>query len=107
MAGAPRIPASATRPEWGQKAALAAAEQAVPVADAPESPMPLLRPTERPEEPVTAGVPMGAGPGPEALGGMDVMPGSRADLALRVRAIYARFPNPNLAMLLRDLETGR
>ena len=30
--------------------------------------MPFLRPTERPNEPVTAGIPLGAGPGPEALG---------------------------------------
>ena len=29
---------------------------------------PLFAPTQRPEEPVTAGIAMGAGPGPEALG---------------------------------------
>jgi hypothetical protein len=29
---------------------------------------PLSAPTQRPNEPVTAGAPMGAGPGPEALG---------------------------------------
>jgi len=30
--------------------------------------VPLSAPTQRPDEPVTAGSPMGAGPGPEALG---------------------------------------
>lgn len=29
---------------------------------------PLFAPSERPDEPITAGIPMGAGPGPEALG---------------------------------------
>ena len=29
---------------------------------------PLYAPSERPDEPVTAGIPMGAGPGPEVLG---------------------------------------
>ena len=29
---------------------------------------PLYAPSQRPEEPVTAGIPMGAGPGPEILG---------------------------------------
>jgi hypothetical protein len=29
---------------------------------------PLFAPTERPDEPITAGIAMGAGPGPEALG---------------------------------------
>ena len=29
---------------------------------------PLYAPSQRPEEPVTAGIPMGAGPGPEVLG---------------------------------------
>lgn len=29
---------------------------------------PLFAPSQRPEEPITAGIPLGAGPGPEALG---------------------------------------
>lgn len=29
---------------------------------------PLFAPTTRPDEPITSGIPMGAGPGPEALG---------------------------------------
>ena len=29
---------------------------------------PLFEPSQRPDEPITAGIPLGAGPGPEALG---------------------------------------
>ena len=37
-------------------------------AAAQEAVTPLYAPTQRPEEPITAGIPMGAGPGPEVLG---------------------------------------
>lgn len=38
-------------------------------AAASQSPVtPLYAPSQRPEEPITAGIPMGAGPGPEVLG---------------------------------------
>jgi hypothetical protein len=30
---------------------------------------PLFAPSERPDEPITAGIAMGAGPGPEVMGG--------------------------------------
>lgn len=70
---------------YGQRAALERQQQAVPLpaarpvatpagpqAAAPAVPVmppaPLDRPTERPDEPITAGLPSGAGPGPEALG---------------------------------------
>lgn len=78
--------------QYGQRAAQEAAQQAVPMgkpvtppasaagASASSAPVagpagplpgqvtPLGAPTERPGEPVTAGLPMGAGPGPEVLG---------------------------------------
>lgn len=42
-----------------------------PVQNLPTMPRPALtRPTERPNEPVTAGLPQGPGPGPEALTGI-------------------------------------
>lgn len=63
------------------------------------------RPTEAPEEPVTAGVPMGAGPGPEAIPAIGIQPGSRLDLALQIRAIASRYPNPALLALLQELES--
>jgi hypothetical protein len=37
-------------------------------AAAQEAVTPLYAPTQRPEEPITSGIPMGAGPGPEVLG---------------------------------------
>lgn len=62
------------------------------------------RPTEAPEEPVTSGVPMGAGPGPEAVPPVGIQPGSKQDLMLQVRAIASRYPNPALLALLTELE---
>lgn len=74
---------------YGDRQKLISAQQAVPMAPAPTpgpaaptpppaaagpgptpvpGAQPLLRPTERPNEPVTAGLPTGPGPGPEALG---------------------------------------
>ena len=75
--------------EYGDAAQQAAAQNAIPMASAPQgtpaaaapapaaaapapipSPgsMPLLGPSQRPEEPVTHGLPMGEGAGPEVLG---------------------------------------
>lgn len=77
---------------YGERQQLLAAQRAVPMAPAPTTraatapgpvpstagpgvptPVPgaagaFLRPTERPHEPVTAGMALGPGPGPEALG---------------------------------------
>jgi len=66
---------------------------------------PLTAPTGRPMEPITAGAPFGEGPGPEALP-FPVAPaiGDRVDLAMRVRAIAAQFPNAALLGLLAELE---
>lgn len=77
---------------YGQAGQQAAAQRAVPMgpapqgspnpqpqAPAPQGPAPgesglaLMRDTERPNEPVTAGLPGGAGPGPEALTGVGQM----------------------------------
>lgn len=113
MAGAPRAYSNRTdltdRPQHGEKAALARSQAQMPVAAPAQAPPPqdLLRATERPNEPVTAGAPFGAGPGMEAVAGAGIQAGSREDLALRVRAIASRFPNSNLLALLDDLETPR
>lgn len=58
---------------YGDEAALVASEQAMPAQGATVTPdmVPNLSdPTARPGEPLTAGLPMGPGPGPEALGPM-------------------------------------
>lgn len=61
------------------------------------------RPTEAPDEPITAGLPMGAGPGPEAIPSIGVQPGSRDDIVVRLRAIASKYPNPALLQLLAVL----
>lgn len=104
MAGVPpQIPATARRPQYGDGVRLEQMQQQTPD---PAPPQDLMRPSERPDEPVTAGVPMGAGPGPEAIAPAGIPAGSNLDLILTVRAAAARFPNPNLLALLRDLESN-
>jgi hypothetical protein len=73
---------------------------------APAAPGSLTAPTARPDEPITAGAPFGAGPGPEVLPiPIAPQPGSRADLAERVRVILAQFPNEALYGLAAELDT--
>ncbi len=63
IAGAP------TTAQPGAKPAPAADMQGA----APQEPITsLYAPTQRPNEPITAGIPLGEGPGPEALGGRPV-----------------------------------
>jgi len=49
---------------YGERKRAEDAQRAVPL---PQTRQPFARPTERPTEPITAGLPMGAGPGPEVL----------------------------------------
>jgi hypothetical protein len=94
------------------------AQRAVPMGSSPtdaqvQRPVPgtlgaLARPTERGREPITAGAPFGPGGGPESLptsANVPPQPGSKQDLAERVRAIYTMYPNPNLLSLLSSLES--
>jgi hypothetical protein len=67
---------------------------------------PLTRPTERPTEPITAGAPFGDGAGPEVMPiQVTPAPGSKYDLAERVRIIASIYPNPSLLGLLAELES--
>lgn len=61
------------------------------------------RPTERPGEPIQHGLPMGPGGGPEVLGGGAGDPNNPA--LIQLRALYAKFPNQELADLLTDMST--
>lgn len=70
-------------------------------------PLPLTRPSERPNEPVTAGAALGEGVGPEGLEAGGIAPGSREDSLLRLRAIVSRYPSPALLQLLYDLERSQ
>jgi hypothetical protein len=110
---------SAMTPEYGGVKALADAQKAVPMAASPtgqpqmQRPVPgdtgsLTRPTDRPQEAITAGAPFGAGAGPNAAGipiNAAPMSGSKQDLIERVRAIYSMYPNPNLMSLMMVLES--
>lgn len=67
--------------------------------EAPSYPLPgsfgpLDRPTERPGEPLTTGLPTGPGAGPEILGIGDTDPDTE------LRAIYLQFPSEDLRELL-------
>lgn len=75
-----------------------------PVASTPGGPPPgsfgpLDRPTDNPSEPLTAGIPMGAGPGPEAL----MLQGANPVIQ-QIKALYAAFPDDSIREILEDLE---
>ena len=92
-AGTPALPpVAATAPEQGTQAANARAMAAVPMPGQRGS---MMRPTERPNEPVTAGLSTGPGPGP---GPMGVTPLDR------VRAAYSRLPSDQLRMVMETME---
>lgn len=77
-----------------------------PAPDTGTSVVPMDAPTQNPNEPVTAGAPIGAGPGIEALG-----PGAQAQLGnpedpvrAQVAALYRVNPNPDLLRLMELLD---
>ena len=105
---------------YGEAGAQRRAQQAVPMG-APQAPQaapqqqqrqplpvtPLTAPTERPDEPITAGNPLGAGPGMDMLPQpmpMGTAPGSRQDLINQVRYIYSKTPNTALLQIILELE---
>lgn len=105
---------------YGEAGKQMAAQSVVPVAASPTSasvtpPPPtmpgqlgdLARPTERPSEPETAGLPYGPGPGPEVFGAPmngGITPGSYEDLLSKVRYVYSKYPNSAVLQLIMDLE---
>jgi hypothetical protein len=80
----------------------------MPTPSLPASPQPamppepitnLFAPTERPEEPLTSGVPFGPGSNiPPALAS------AQDDVAAQIRAAYAMYPNEDLYRLVMALE---
>lgn len=98
---------------YGEAGAQIAAQQAVPMAGpgtqpAPQSPMPgpLTSPTSRPNEPLTAGIPTGPGPGPESLLGAGTSQGD-IDAEALLRSIYRANPNSDIARLLATYDAQR
>ncbi len=63
-------------------------------------PIPLSAPTQSPNEPIQSGLPIGPGPGPEALSQ------SPDPTIAELRGLYAMFPNRDLAELLEDIDNG-
>lgn len=84
---------------------------AVPQAQAPARPISnipsvgIFEPTQRPDEPITAGLPVGEGPGPEVLQTPVTAPDQLAVLA---RAMFAANPTPQLRRLVEAfMQEGR
>lgn len=96
---------------YGEAGPLNAAAQAAPLAAAPTqevvpvSVTPLHAPTEYPNEPVTAGVGFGEGPGSEALPRVGTLRDEQPDtVAAVIRAAYSVFPSPHLRALVEQLD---
>lgn len=98
------LPASAAPGQtYGKAAAQVESQKQVPMASGPlpGSVTPLDAPTSRPGEPVTAGIPLGPGPGPEVL----TNPVGGADPVLdRLRALYLQFPTEHIRRLIEDYD---
>ena len=99
VAAQTEVPASFTPPT--QQAAQEAAQQA-PAGPPPGEVVDLFAPTQRPDEPLTAGAPFGAGPGPEVLD----RPDPDALAIDRLRALYRVTGSPALGRLLEAWEDG-
>jgi hypothetical protein len=97
---------------YGQRAELQGLAGGAPMAQAPSQPMsaptPVVgafEPTQRPDEPVTAGVNAGEGPGSEVL----MTPIDAPDqLSVLARAMYMANPTPQLRRIVEAFdEEGR
>lgn len=95
--------------DQGVQAEQIRSQQALPVTTAPmpqqlTQPVPLSAPTQRPNEPLTAGVDIGAGPGSSPL----ALPADDGDPTIgELRALYMAFPSEDLRELLEDYDASR
>jgi hypothetical protein len=110
---AAKIAATAAKGQaYGEAGKQIAAQQAVPMGASPTSMMPqgiapgsmgaLDRMTERPNEPITAGMDFGAGPNTAQAGIPIVAPGFNDSLE-ELKVLYRQFPNTDLGNLLSSL----
>lgn len=102
---------AATGQTYGQAGAQLAAQSAVPMGAPPTEGIqpqqqptitpgamgPLTRPTERPNEPVTAGASFGPGPTP---GTQFIVPKAADPVLNELRGLYQAYPSPELADML-------
>lgn len=106
----------ATGQAYGAATASTQAQQAAPLPQAqvppdqlalaaaqatPPPQQPIHAPTARPGEPITAGLPVGPGPGPEVLARS---PSVDATLLGTLRGLYQANPNSDLSKLIATLE---
>jgi hypothetical protein len=89
---------------YGQAGQQAAAQQAIPLPQSAGPPPPgpglLAAPSNRPGEPVTAGLPIGPGPGPEAVG----MPTPDQTTLSDLKVLLVQHPNEQLRQIVERLE---
>ncbi len=85
--------------QYGSGVQSANAQKAMPLPQqgplAPPGSVPFDAPTQRPNEPVTTGLPIGEGAGPSALTAT-----ADDDVAMKIQALYQQFPNNDLLRLL-------
>ena len=87
---------------YGERKAQVDAQRAIPLPQAPPV-VPLGAPTQRPQEPLTAGLPVGPGPGPEALAPM-APPPQEAPILEMFQALYAQYPSNDLRTMIEELQ---
>jgi hypothetical protein len=89
--------------DYGGAAEMTEVQRGAPMAGTPRVPR-FDAPTEKPDEPITAGAPFGPGPGP--MPGMEPEPAAPQDaVAVLLRAAYAAHPSPQLGTLMDYLES--
>ena len=93
---------------YGEGQEMMAIQQGAPMAAAPDMPrrsvIPFSSPTMRPDEPVTAGSPIGAGPGPGAIDALLTGMEEPDLVAAAIRAAYRQYPSPYLRNMITRLE---
>lgn len=98
---APRLAPTAQQSQpYGVAGDQLKSQQSLPMAPPPA--IPISAPTNRPNEPVQSGLPIGPGPGPSAAALPSIDP-----VETTLRGLYAAYPNQDLADLLEELDTGR
>ena len=96
---------------YGEKASMEASQRQLPMggpADLPRvrpEPPGLHDPSQRPEEPVTSGAPVGPGPGPEALGAFNPNAPAPDPIEAELRELYLAYPTEELRELIEDWES--
>ena len=93
--------------DYGGATEMQEVQQGAPMAGQMQA-VPLDAPTQRPDEPITAGAPFGPGPGPREAGPDPAnVPAPEAvdAVAATIRAAYAAYPSPQLAAMMDYLES--